>query len=212
MNRRDSLKALGLLAAGTGILTGVSCQSDKSKSTAKQTAEGTEKLPGVQDFEHERNLQLQAETFFTEHEISTLTVLVDYIIPKDDYSGSASDAGVPEFLEFIVKDMPDYQTPMRGGLKWLDVRSQKRFGQVFLQCKPEHQVNLLDEIAFPSRSTPEVMQGVSFFKTLRNLTASGYYTSKIGIDDLGYMGNKPGVWKGVPDDVLQAHGFATDEG
>lgn len=210
MNRRDSLKALGLLAAGTGILSASSCASDKKTSPAD--LQSAEKLPGVQDFEHERNLKLQAEKYFTNHEIETITVLVDYIIPKDDFSGSASEAGVPEFIEFIVKDIPDYQTPIRGGLKWIDIRCQKKFGQVFINCKSDQQKALLDEIAFPSKSTPEVEQGVNFFKTLRNLTASGFYTSRIGIDDLGYVGNKPGVWAGVPEDVLQQHGFATNEG
>lgn len=211
MNRRDSLKALGLLAAGTGVLA-ASCGQDKNKNTAKTAADLSEKLPGVQDFEHERNLKLQAEKFFSEHEMATVTVLVDYIIPKDEFSGSASEAGVPDFIEFIVKDMPDYKIPLRGGLKWIDVRCQKKYGQAFIMCKPNEQTTLLDEIAFPSKSTPEVEQGVNFFKTLRNLTASGFYTSKIGIDDLGYVGNKPSVWAGVPKDVLDAHGFVTDEG
>jgi len=210
MNRRDSLKALGLLAAGTGVLAAASCCSDKK--TSATDAASTEKLPGVQDFEHERNVKLQAEKYFTDHELATITVLVDYIIPKDDVSGSASEAGVPDFIEFIVKDMPDYQIPMRGGLKWVDIRCQKKYGQAFVNCKPDQQIAILDEIAFPSKSTPEVEQGVNFFKTLRNLTASGFYTSRIGIDDLGYVGNKPGVWAGVPDDVLKEHGFATNEG
>lgn len=211
MNRRESLKALSLLAAGTGILA-KSCGPEKQKNSVNAEKNLADKLPGVQDFEHERNLKLYDEQFFSEHEMATITVLVDYIIPKDDFSGSASEAGVPDFIEFIVKDMPDYQTPMRGGLKWVDIRCQKKFGQVFKKCKENEQVALLDEIAYPSKSRPEVQQGVNFFKTLRNLTASGFYTSKIGIDDLGYVGNKPGVWAGVPEDVLKEHGFNTNEG
>lgn len=210
MNRRETLKALGLLAAGTGVLSASSCKSETDKKTVDQAL--AEKLPGVQDFEHERNQKLLEEQFFTTHEMATITCLVDYIIPKDDFSGNASEAGVPDFIEFIVKDMPDYKTPMRGGLKWIDIRAQKKYGQIFINCKPTDQKSLLDEIAFPSRSTPEVEQGTNFFKTLRNLTASGFYTSKIGIEDLGYVGNRPGVWSGVPEDVLKAHGFATDEG
>lgn len=211
MNRRESLKALSLLAAGTGILA-KSCGPEKQNNSVNAGKNLADKLPGVQDFEHERNLKLYDEEFFSEHEMATITVLVDYIIPKDDFSGSASEAGVPSFIEFIVKDMPDYQTPMRGGLKWIDIRCQKKFGQVFKNCKENQQVALLDEIAYPSKSSPEVQQGVNFFKTLRNLTASGFYTSKIGIDDLGYVGNKPGVWAGVPEDVLKEHGFNTNEG
>lgn len=211
MNRRESLKALSLLAAGTGILA-KSCGPEKQKNNINKSANIGDKLPGVQDFEHERNIALKEEQFFSEHEMATITVLVDYIIPKDDFSGSASEAGVPDFIEFIVKDIPDYKTPMRGGLKWIDIRCQKKFGKVFVNCKDNQQIALLDEIAFPSKSHLEVEQGVNFFKTLRNLTASGFYTSKIGIDDLGYVGNKPGVWSGVPEDVLKEHGFSTNEG
>lgn len=211
MNRRESLKALSLLAAGTGILA-KSCRPEKQKDAISNNDNIVGKLPGVQDFEHERNLALKEEQFFSAHEMATITVLVDYIIPKDDVSGSASEAGVPDFIEFIVKDMPDYKTPMRGGLKWVDIRCQKKFGQVFIKSQENQQIALLDEIAFPSKSNPEIEQGVNFFKTLRNLTASGFYTSKIGIDDLGYVGNKPGVWTGVPEDVLKEHGFGTNEG
>ncbi|WP_164113032.1 MULTISPECIES: gluconate 2-dehydrogenase subunit 3 family protein [Sphingobacterium] len=211
MNRRDSLKALGFLAAGTGILT-KSCSQEKQSNSSNATKNLNDKLPGIQDFEHERNLNLYEEQFFSEHEMATIAILADYIIPKDDFSGSASEAGVPDFIEFMVKDMPEYKTPMRGGLKWIDIRCQKKFGQAFKNCKENQQVALLDEIAFPSKNNPEVEQGVNFFKTLRNLTASGFYTSKIGIDDLGYVGNKPGVWTGVPEDVLKEHGFSTNEG
>ncbi|MFD2556536.1 gluconate 2-dehydrogenase subunit 3 family protein [Sphingobacterium tabacisoli] len=212
MNRRESLKALGLLASGTGLLAASSCGPEKNKAIDHSDKPLAEKLPGVQDFEHERNQKLQEEQFFSTHEMATITCLVDYIIPKDEFSGSASEAGVPDFIEFIVKDMPHYQIPMRGGVKWMDIRSQKKMGKVFINCTADQQITLLDEIAFPSRSTAEVAPGVNFFKTLRNLTASGFYTSKVGIDDLGYVGNRPGVWSGVPADVLQAHGFKTDEG
>lgn len=211
MNRRDSLKALGLLAAGTGVLAN-SCKSGGEDKAGKAAVDSSDKLPGVQDFEHARTQKLMEEKFFNEHEFATLAVLVDYIIPKDDVSGSATDAGVPDFIEFIIKDIPSYKIPMRGGLKWLDIRAQKKFKNVFLKCDGKQQIALIDEIAFPSKAKPEVQQGVSFFKTLRDLTASGFYTSKIGIEDIGYVGNRPGVWTGVPEDVLKEHGFATDEG
>lgn len=204
MNRRDTLKALGLLAAGTGMLAN-SCKDNKNIKNAD--AKATDKLPGVQDFEHARNTQLAEQTFFTEHEFATITLLVDFIIPKDDRSGSASEAGVPDFIEFMVKDLPDNQIPMRGGLKWLDVRSQKKFNNVFIKCKPDQQTALLDEIAYPDKAKPEVQQGVAFFALLRNLTASGFFTSQMGVKDIGYAGNMPGVWNGVPQDILKEHGF-----
>ncbi|MFZ4863376.1 gluconate 2-dehydrogenase subunit 3 family protein [Sphingobacterium sp. Mn56C] len=205
MNRRDSLKALGLLAAGTtAVLATNSCDSKPKQNTA---ADATDKLPGVQEFEYERTKKLQEEVFFDAHEMATITLLVDIIIPKDDISPAASEVGVPAFIEFIVKDIPDHKLPMRGGLKWLDIHAQKRYGDVFLKIKNDQQIAIIDEIAYPSKAKPEVAQGVSFFSRLRNLTSSGFYTTEAGIKDIGYMGNRPGVWNGVPADILKEHGF-----
>ena len=205
MNRRDSLKALGLFAAGAGVLA-TACNGENAKE-ARVAAEAGEKMPGVQDWEHERTQKLLEETFFTEHEMATITVLADIIIPKDEVSGSASDAGVPEFIEFIVKDIPSNKLPMRGGLKWLDVQCQKRYANAFVKCSKEQQIELIDQIAYPEKAKPEMLQGVAFFSLMRNLTSSGFYTSEMGVKDIGYAGNKPGVWKGVPEDVLKEHGF-----
>lgn len=207
MNRRESLKALGLIAAGSGVLAASSCQQEK---TTEAAVADTDKLPGVQDFEHERNKQLHAEKFFTDHEMATITVLADIIIPKDDVSGSASEAGVPEFIEFMVKDLPENKIPMRGGLKWMDVQCQKRYGSVFIKCKEQQQLALIDEIAYPEQAKPEVQQGVAFFTLMRNLTSSGFFTSEIGVKDIGYAGNRPGVWNGVPAEVLTQYGFDTE--
>ena len=203
MNRRESLRALGLIAAGSGLLT-AACNSKDAKNAA---ADNSKKLPGVQDFEYERTEQLYAEKFFDEHEMATITVLADIIIPKDNISGSASEAGVPDFIEFIVKDLPDNKIPMRGGLRWLDLQSKKCYGTVFIKCSAKDQLALVDDIAYPDLARPEMKQGAAFFSLMRNLTSSGFYTSEMGVKDIGYAGNKPGVWNGVPDDVLKGHGF-----
>ncbi|KKO88690.1 transcriptional initiation protein Tat [Sphingobacterium sp. Ag1] len=203
MNRRESLRALGLIAAGSGLLT-AACNSKDAKNAA---ADNGKKLPGVQDFEYERTKQLYTEKFFDEHEMATITVLADIIIPKDNISGSASEAGVPDFIEFIVKDLPDNKIPMRGGLRWLDLQSKKRYGTVFIKCSAKDQLALVDDIAYPDLARPEMKQGAAFFSLMRNLTSSGFYTSEMGVKDIGYAGNKPGVWNGVPDDVLKEHGF-----
>lgn len=205
MNRRDSLKALGLLAAGT-VTFAAACKQVESKKEAA-AASGGKQLDGVQDWEHERTQTLYAEQFFTEHEMATITVLADIIIPKDDFSGNASEAKVPEFIEFIVKDLPDNKIPMRGGLKWLDVHAQKTFGNAFIKCAAKEQISIVDEIAYPELAKPHLQQGVAFFSLIRNLTASGFYTTEMGVKDMGYVGNRPGVWNGVPADVLKEHGF-----
>ncbi len=195
------------MAAGSGLLASA-CKQDKTGANQVVDGDEVKKLPGVQEFEHERNKKLYEEKFFDEHEMATIAVLADIIIPKDDISGSATDAGVPDFIEFIVKDLPDNKLPMRGGLKWLDVHAQKTYGKVFIKCKDNEKLSIVDEIAYPVKAKPEMQQGVAFFSLMRNLTSSGFFTSQIGVKDIGYAGNIPGVWKGVPEDVLKQHGFS----
>src|SRR5690554_4047607 len=197
MNRRDTLKAIGLTALSSTLLL-------KACKTEPETI-GKEELasqPGREAFEIERINRLNSEQFFNEHEMATIAVLADIIIPKDDVSGSATDAKVPDFIEFIVKDIPSHQLPMRGGLKWLDMHCLNRFDAVFIECNNEQQIELIDEIAYPDKAAPEMQQGVAFFSRLRQLTASGFYTTKIGIEDIGYKGNVPNKWEGVPQDEI----------
>src|SRR5690606_22120409 len=163
--------------------------------------------------------------FFTDHELATITVLGDIIIPRDEVSGSASDAKVPEFIDFIVRDMPQHQLPLRGGLRWLDIQSLKRFDKAFKDSSPEQQLELVDDIAYPEfeykdekgetvkkgNVKPGMEPGVAFFSLLRNLVASGFYTSKIGVEDIGYIGNQATQWNGVPDEVLRQYGLEYTE-
>ncbi len=158
-----------------------------------------------------REKKLSSEKFFDEHEMKTIGILADIIIPKDETSGSATDAGVPAFIEFIAKDMEHYKTPLRGGLKWLDLQCMKRFTVDFASCTPAQQLEMVEEIAFPEKAKPELQQGVAFFNTMRDLTACGFFTSEIGIKDLGYVGNKPNQWDGVPQDVLDQYKLKYDD-
>ncbi len=205
MNRRDSLKALGLTAISTTVVLGA-CKPGKEgdKNILNEDAEAQ---PGRQAFEVERDKKLQEAKFFDEHEMATIAILADIIIPKDDRSGSATDAKVPDFIEFIVKDIPEHQTPMRGGLRWLDLQSFNRFGKPFKDATKAEQLNLVDDIAYPSKVKPGMLQGVAFFNRMRDLTASGFFTTEMGVKDLGYAGNKPNRWEGVPADVLKQYGF-----
>jgi len=157
--------------------------------------------------------KLTGDKFFTDDEMATITVLADIIIPKDEVSGNASEAGVPAFIEFIVKDMPGHQTPMRGGLRWLDIQCMKKYDKGFKDCSAQQQIEMVDLIAYPekAKNKPELAQGVAFFNKMRDLTVTGFYTSKMGVKDLGYMGNTPNQWNGVPDDVLKQYGLAYTE-
>jgi gluconate 2-dehydrogenase gamma chain len=207
MDRRKYLKTLAVGSVGAGLLIQCEPKEDKAAAPATPSSFTIDRTPE----ELEREKKLQAEKFFDEHEMKTIAVLSDIIIPKDETSGSATEAGVPDFIEFIAKDMPHYQTPLRGGIKWLDIQCMKRYGSDFASCTPTQQIEIVDEIAFPEKAKPEMKQGVSFFNTMRDLTACGFFTSKIGIADLGYAGNKPNQWDGVPAEVLQQYGLKYDD-
>jgi gluconate 2-dehydrogenase gamma chain len=147
--------------------------------------------------------------FFTAHEWRTVRVLVDDIIPRDARSGSATDAGVPEFMDFMMLDQPAGQLPMRGGLHWLDTHARDRCQAVFVDCAGAQRVMLLDAIAFPARATPAMGAGVAFFTMFRNLTASGFWSSRMGVADLQYMGNQVvHDWQGCPPAALAKLGVS----
>jgi len=207
MDRRESFKTI-LVGGITGSLLLTGCEPDVEESTA--SPESAEGLYGRTEQEKARDARVKGETFFTQHEIATIAVLCDLILPATATAGSATDAGVPEFIEFIVKDITAHQTPVRGGLMWLDNRSSKLFEKDFASCSAAEQTRLLDEIAWPDKSTPETEQGIKFFSRMRNLVLTGYYTTRIGIEDLGYKGNVPNVWDGVPEEVLRKHELSYD--
>ncbi|HWC73816.1 MAG TPA: gluconate 2-dehydrogenase subunit 3 family protein [Gemmatimonadales bacterium] len=148
-----------------------------------------------------------APSFFTPHEWETVRLLADLVIPKDERSGSATDAGVPEFMDFMMNDRPDGQIPMRGGLAWLDAECYDRFGKTFVASTDAERTAVLDDIAWPKKAKPELTQGAAFFSMFRDLTASGFWSSKIGIADLDYQGNTfVAEWKGCPDEALKKLG------
>lgn len=207
MDRRDTLKALAVGSLSvSAFLTG--CDPKKPK----EVGEGV-KVPvyGRTDVEKKRDAALHSEQFFTPAEMKTITVLAEIIIPADEHSGGATEAKVPEFIEFIVKDIPKFKTPMRGGLRWLDRHSAQLYNNSFTDCSHQQQISIVDQIAYPEKATPELSQGVAFFSMMRDFTANAFFTSKIGIKDLGYMGNTPNEWDGVPADVLKQYGLEYDE-
>lgn len=210
MKRRDSLKYIVLgSAAATLPLHG--CETKEEKEAVVSPPENDEHHYGRTEEEKARDERLMEETFFTEHEMDTITVLSALILPANEKYGSAVDAGVPDFIEFIVKDMPHHQVPMRGGLMWMDHRANSLFEKEFKSLTVAEQKQILDEIAFNDENAPEeVKPGIAFFRLMRNLTVTGYYTSEIGLKDLDFKGNVPNVWDGVPEDVLQQHGVAYD--
>lgn len=210
MNRRESLRTLVMGTFASGILLN-SCVTDKESPIEEgdiiEEIEGYGRTPEEAD----RDARLYSETFFSEEEMKTLSALSNIIIPGDDESVSATEAEVPDFLEFIVKDIPSHQLPLRGGLMWLNRESNNRYGSDFDECAKEKQLLLVDDIANPNQFGGNFSQGTLFFNRIKNLVVTGYFTSKPGIEYIGYLGNQPNVWDGVPEHVLEKHGLAYDE-
>ncbi len=208
MDRRENIKVLLAGTMATSYLLSTGCKDDKSPHVSSvkdslsygRTAE--EKLVDE---------KLIGETFFSDKEKKMVSVLSDIIIPKDDVSGSATEAGVPDFIEFMMKDYPKFQTPMRGGLMWLENKSIRDYDKSFTDLSHEQQTALVEKIAWPDKAEQEDKNGVKFFNLIRNLTCTGFFTSEMGIKDIGYVGNRPNQWDGVPEDVLKKYGLSYDE-
>jgi hypothetical protein len=148
-----------------------------------------------------------APKFFTPAEFRTVRLLADMIIPRDEQSGSASDAGVPEFIDFTVSDRAYYQKPIRDGLVWLDAQASSRSGKPFVDATQSQREAILNDIAWPARAPASMADGVRFFNSFRDLTASGFWSSEIGVKDLRYMGNVYVMdWKGCPPAALRKRG------
>lgn len=208
MKRRDTLRALTLSSFGIAAVNPQELLAERREMELAMAPEDPKVGFGRTEEEAAYDARLMKEKYFTDAELATLAVLSDIIIPADKKSGSASQSGVPQFIEFMVKDQPTWQTPFRGGLAWLDQESRKRFDKIFTKLSAEQRLKIVDDIAYPETAKPEMSQGVAFFNTMRNFTATGFFSSKIGIEDIGYMGNRPNVWDGVPADVLKKYGFS----
>ncbi|MDD7884398.1 gluconate 2-dehydrogenase subunit 3 family protein [Flavivirga sp. 57AJ16] len=209
MNRRDSIKSILLGSVATGLVIN-GCTTKTSSVDGLPEVKETP-LYGRTEKEILRDQELFESDFFNEHELATIAVLCDIILPKSDPYVSATEAGVKEFIDFIVRDMEDQQIPLRGGIMWLDSFSNKLYNKEFIACTNEEQYDICDRIAYPEKTKPELIQGEVFFTRIRNLTLTGFYTSKEGIKELGYKGNTPNIWDGVPEEVLKKHGFEYEE-
>lgn len=208
MDRRKSIKALMIGTVGAGVFVEACTSADKKNIASSADAALADRM--LEEKAYLAKIEKEPK-FFTEHEMATITVLGDIIIPKDDVSGSASEAKVPEFIEFIVKDMPSHQTPLRGGLRWLDLHCYKLYEKAFVNLTAAQQLSVVDSIAYPNKAPKELAQGVAFFNSMRDLVTTGFYTTEMGVKDLGYVGNAPNQWNGVPDDVLKQYNMAYTE-
>lgn len=189
MERRDMLKLMATLPLGTWSLASEDVGSAAQRAASVMMSDQPEVF---------------TPAFFNALEWRTVRVLADIVIPRDDRSGSATDAGVPEFMDFIMVEYTGNRARMRSGLGWLNAESRARHGKPFPDLTPAEQTAIVEDIAWPRRAKPEHASGVQFFNAFRDLTATGFFSSQIGVRDLGYQGNMPNMsWSGCPDEVLK---------
>jgi hypothetical protein len=188
LKRRDLLKAISAIPAAALI-------------KLPRIAASQKKLPAAPA----RALQAYRPKVLNDHEWKAIRLLSDLIIPRDDRSGSATEAGVPEFIDDWLDFKGDaLQAEIRGGLTWLDLECQRLFKSDFAESTEAQQKQILDRIAFPQKAAPEDSNAVAFFNELRNLVVSGFFSSKMGVHDLPYLGNTMvAEWKGCPEEVLE---------
>jgi len=189
ISRRDVLKTLAAGAAGGSVLQVIPLQAaelaHQMVRKEKATAAAGKYVP----------------KYFTAKQYETLTSLCDTIIPRDEKSGGAVDAGAPEFIDLLTSENAEFQNRLGGGLMWLDSYCIDHYGKVYMESLPEQRKEVIELIAYRknAKANPEIQQGVAFFAVLRNMTCDGFYTSKIGIDDLQYIGNVTrSEWPGCP--------------
>lgn len=194
MSRRDAVQLLAALPIAA-FLSWPTAEQEKARrfvdGALRATADGTPFAP----------------KFFTPAEFRTARLLADMIIPRDERSGNASDAGVPEFMDFVMIDRPAGQKWMRPGLAWIDAQSNARFGKPFADVTESQRDAILNDIAWPARASASMADGVTFFNRFRDLTASGFWSSQVGVKDLKYIGSTFAPdWNGCPPAALKKLG------
>jgi hypothetical protein len=196
MSRRDAVQLLAALPMAA-FLKCPTAEQDKIKrfvdDRLRAAAEGIQYAP----------------KFFTAAEYRTVRILADMVIPRDERSGSATDAAVPEFMDFTMTDRPNSQKWMTDGLAWIDAQSKSRFGKPFADASQTQREAILNDIAWPARAPAAMAAGVAFFNRFRDLTATGFWSSEIGVKDLKYMGNLfVHEWNGCPPEALTKLGVS----
>lgn len=199
-SRREMLALLGAMTAAAACdRHGVGSGATASSGTPSDSAA--------------TNHGQKGERFFSPAERATVTILADMVIPRDDRSGGAVDAGVPDFMDYALRDVESERArvQMRGGLAWLDHESEQRFGKTFVQASEAERAAIVNDIAWPKKAKPELSQGVAFFNDFRDLVATGFFSSKMGVQDLQYIGNTVvRRWDGCPPAALQKLGVSYD--
>jgi len=200
MDRRDAVKALALLpfAVSWDLSAAQIERATRALELASHSAQDPPYVP----------------KFFTRAEWQTVRMLADYVIPRDQRSGSATDAKVPEYMDWLLADKEASEASrvaMRGGLGWLDIESSERFGKTFVKSTDAERRQIFDDIAWPKKARPEMAHGVAFFTRFRDLTAAGFFSSAMGYKDVRFVGNVAVAdWNGCPPEAMAKLGVSQD--
>lgn len=198
-DRRQALKSFGAISLATAL--------DLTPPQLERALDGMAALADEQQPSY-------TPRFFTPAEWRTVRMLADYVIPRDERSGSATDAKVPEFMDWLLADSEaseSSRTSMRGGLRWLDNESRDRFSRTFVSATDAQRRQILDDIAWPAKAPASMRQGVAFFTRFRDFTASGFFSSAMGWQDVQYIGNVSlPAWDGCPAPALEKLGVSYD--
>lgn len=197
VSRRDAIKSFSLV----GLAAALDVTLPQLERATHAMAELAQQQPAF------------TPRFFSRHEWQTVRVLVDYVIPRDSRSGSATDAKVPEFMDFLLADKEaseSTRTSMRGGLAWMDEEARRRFAKTVVAATDAQRRQILDDIAWPAKAPTSMSHGVAFFTRFRDMTASGFFSSAVGWKDVQYMGNVFNHWDGCPPEALDKLGVTYD--
>ena len=199
LTRRESLKLMALAALGSTI---PGCGPSDIENAASKVAAASQTMP----------LADRDPTVLSRHEYETVKILADWIIPADERSGSATDAGVPAFIDFILEDTEGIEEPMKEGLAWLDDFCKSTCGGIFKSLTAADQEIVLNRIAYPDDVQSNLERGAEFFTLMRDMTASGFWSSQLGVEDLGYMGNRANPsWEGCSHEAMEHLGLSYDD-
>jgi gluconate 2-dehydrogenase gamma chain len=209
MSRRRALTVLGA-APVVGVGAFVQQQQQQQAPTQTRQTHEAPNQPARDTKQPPRSVPQRR--FFTQRELRTVRVLADDVIPRDERSGSATDAKVPEFMDFnlsVEETTPETRVAWRGGLRWMDTESRRRFGVAYASATAAQRHQILDDISWPDRVRPELRHGAVFFARFRDMAAAGFFSSAIGYKDLQYMGNTfVPQWSGCPEAALKKLGVS----
>src|SRR5882762_1287955 len=160
ISRRDVLRTLAVGIAGGGVLRVIPLEATE---LAHQMVHKERAVAPAGKY---------APKYFTPKQYETIISLCDAIIPKDEKSGGAVEAGAPEFIDLLTSENEEFQVKLGGGLLWLDSRCVDQYGKVYLECTPEQKTEIMDLIAYRENAKQDhaLSQGVAFFAFLRNMT------------------------------------------